>query len=239
VGLKNRIVASSVLSVCVMALPAQAATFEVPRSFEIMYVDLEGARQFGNDFKIEVDEGQHQIVVRFNKLLRSGGDTQAYQSEPIVLDLQFEKNDYFTVKAPYISTQKQAEAYSKAPTFTLFDDRSGKEVDYQHQILPVKSGFQNTRDYVTEIERFTAKNQPIMDDAPVLAPVILTQNVALAMMQFWYNRSDDATRKEMRIWIADDLYKPKVSNIQLEMSQFWFNKADREAKKSFQAWLVE
>ncbi len=64
----------------------------------------------------------------------------------------------------------------------------------------------------------------------------MTQNVALAMMQFWYNRSDDATRKEMRIWIADDLYKPTVSNIQLEMSQFWFNKADREAKKAFQAW---
>lgn len=235
----NRIIVCGILSFCVMALPVQAATFEVPRSFEIMYVDLEGARQFGNDFKVDVDEGQHQIVVRFNKLMRSGGDTQAYQSEPIVLDLQFEKNDYFMVKAPYISTQKQAEAYVKAPKFTLFDERSGKDVDYQHQILPVKSGFQNTRDYVTEIERLTAKSQPILGEAPVSAPVILTQNVALEMMQFWYNRSDDVTRKEMRIWIADDLYKSKVSNIQLEMSQFWFNKADREAKKAFQTWLVE
>ncbi|ETI58343.1 YccT family protein [Marinomonas profundimaris] len=237
--LKNRIIACGVFSSCVLTLPVQAATFEVPRSFEIMYVDLEGAREFGNDFKVNIDEGQHQIVVRFNKLVRSGGDTQAYQSQPIVLDLQFEKNDYFTVKAPYISTQKQAESYLKNPTFTLVDDRSGKAVDYQHQILPVKSGFQNTRDYITEIERLTAKSTPTLNDGPAAAPVISTSNVALEMMQFWYNRSDEATRKDMRIWIADDLYKPTVSNIQLEMLQFWFNKADREAKKAFQAWLVE
>jgi len=239
VRLKSRIIACGVLSFCVVALPVQAATFEVPRSFEIMYVDLEGARQFGNDFKVDVDEGPHQVVVRFNKLLRSGGDTQNYQSEPIVLDLQFEKNSYFTVKAPYISTQKQAEAYAKDPKFTLFDNVSGKDVDYQQQMLTTKSGFQNTRDYIAEIERLTRNSTSALNDSQVKAPIILTENVALEMMQFWYNRSDEATRKEIRIWIADDLYKPKVSNIQLEMSQFWFNKADREAKKSFQAWLVE
>ena len=73
---------------------------------KIMYVDLESAGHFGNDFKVDIDEGQHQIVVRFNKLLRSGGDTQKYQSEPIVLDLQFEKNTYFqTLKAPYIDSK--------------------------------------------------------------------------------------------------------------------------------------
>lgn len=223
-------------------LPAMAATFEVPRSFEIMYVDLESASQFGNDFKVDIDEGQHQIVVRFNKLLRSGGDTQEFQSEPIVLDLQFEKNSYLLLKAPYISNQKQAEANANDPQFTIYDDVSGQDIDYKKQSLATKSGLQNTRDYVTEIERLTAKNSPsnvTSGSSPVPAPILMTEDVALEMMQFWYNRSDEATRKDTRIWIADDMYKPTVANIQLEMFQFWFKKADKEAKKGFQAWIVE
>ena len=240
---RNRFIAFGALWCGFVTLPAMAATFEVPRSFEIMYVDLESAGHFGNDFKVDIDEGQHQIVVRFNKLLRSGGDTQKYQSEPIVLDLQFEKDTYFTLKAPYISTKKQAEANAKDPQFTIYDNVNGQDVDYRQQSLKTKSGLQNTRDYVSEIERLTAPNSTsntnVSSAGPVPAPIIMTEDVALEMMQFWYNQSDDATRKDARIWIADDMYKPTVANIQLEMFQFWFNKADKEAKKALQAWLVE
>ncbi|WP_421849539.1 DUF2057 family protein [Marinomonas sp.] len=240
--IKNSVVVFGALLTALATAPAMAATFEVPRSFEIMYVDLESASQFGNDFKVDIDEGQHQIVVRFNKLLRSGGDTENFQSEPIVLDLQFEKNAYLTLKAPYISTKKQAESNAKDPQFTIYDDVNGQDVDYKKQNLATKSGLQNTRDYVTEIERLTAKNtlsNVSSGSSPVPAPILMTEDVALEMMQFWYNRSDEATRKDARIWIADDMYKPTVANIQLEMFQFWFKKADKEAKKSFQAWLVE
>ena len=38
----------------------------------------------------------------------------------------------------------------------------------------------------------------------------MTEDVALEMMQFWYNQSDEGTRKDARIWIADDMYKPTV-----------------------------
>lgn len=240
--IKSYSIAFGILLGSFATLPAMAATFEVPRSFEIMYVDLESASQFGNDFKVDIDEGQHQIVVRFNKLLRSGGDTHEYQSEPIVLDLQFEKNSYLLLKAPYISNQKQAEANANDPQFTIYDDVSGQDIDYKKQSLATKSGLQNTRDYVTEIERLTAKNSSsnvTSGSSPVPAPILMTEDVALEMMQFWYNRADEATRKDARIWIADDMYKPTVANIQLEMFQFWFKKADKEAKKGFQAWIVE
>ncbi|NLQ18254.1 DUF2057 domain-containing protein [Marinomonas sp. M1K-6] len=238
---KSRVLVFASVLLGFITSPVMAATFEVSRTFEIMYIDLESAGRFGNDFKVDLDEGQHQIVVRFNKLLRSGGDTQVFQSEPIVLDLYFEKDTYLTLKAPYISTQKQAQDNVKDPQFTIHDDVTGKEIDYQQQILSTKSGFQNTRDYVAEIERLTAKNTPDTahsNSAPAPAPITMSENVALDMMQFWYNRSDEATRKEMRIWIADPLYKPTVANIQLEMSQFWFNKADQEAQKAFQKWLI-
>jgi uncharacterized protein len=236
----NRMVAYGLLFCGFTALPAVAATFEVPRSFEIMYVDLESAHQFGNDFRVDVDEGPHQIVVRFNKMLRSGGDTQTFQSEPIVLDLQFEKSTYLTLKAPYVSTLKQAEANAKDPQFSIYDVVSGHTVDYKQQILATKSGLQNSRDFIDEIERLTAPDSPTYrsDSGPVAVPILMEEDVALRMMEFWYNQSDDATRKEIRIWLADALYKPTVSNIQLEMSQFWFNKADKDSQKAFQTWLV-
>ena len=236
--LKKRFIACSALFFCWLALPVQAATFEVPRSFEIMYVDLESSRNFGNDFKVEVDEGQHQIVVRFNKLLRSGGDTEMYQSEPIVLDLAFDKGTYLMLKASYISNPKQAKSFSKEPTFTIVDDVSGKEVRYRQEVLPVQSGLQNTRNYVNEIERLNSEKLSVAN-GPAPAPFLMKEDITLDRLQYWYNLSDDTTRKEIRIWMADDLYKPNVSNIQLEMTQFWFDKATYEDKKMFQTWLVE
>lgn len=239
---KNYALALSLMLSSFIAVPAMAATFEVPRSYEIMYVDLESASQFGNDFKVEVDEGQHQIVVRFNKLLKSGGDTQQYQSEPVVLNLSFEKNGYLTLKAPYISNQKQAEANAKDPQFTIYDDVNAQEVDYKQQNLKTKSGFQNTRDYLEEVQKLTSTNLSggmNQSSGPVPAPVLMIEDVALQMTQFWYNQSDEATRKEARIWIADDMYKPKVANIQLDMMQFWYKKADKEEKKAFQDWLLK
>ncbi|MGO3740102.1 MAG: YccT family protein [Marinomonas foliarum] len=227
---------------CFTALPAMAATFEVPRSFEIMYVDLESSRQFGNDFKVNVDEGPHQIVVRFNKILRSGGDSQIFQSEPIVLDLQFQSDTYLSLKAPYISTVRQAEDNVKEPQFSIVDEVSGQEIDYKQQMLTKKSGLQNTRDFVTEVERLTAKNSinaNASSAGPDVAPVRMSDDVELQMMQFWYNQSDKVTRKNIRVWIADDLYKPEVSSIQFEMSTFWFNKADKQSQQAFQQWLIK
>lgn len=236
--LKKRIIACGILFYCVLVLPVQAATFEVPRSFEIMYVDLKSSRQFGNDFKVRIDEGQHQIVVRFNKLLRSGGDTEAYQSEPIVLDLVFEKDAYLTLKAPYVSNPKQAKAFSKKPTFAVVDDVSGKDIQYHQEILPVQSGLQNTRNYVNEIERLNTEKFSVAN-GPAPAPVLMKEDVVLDRLQYWYNQSDEATREEIRIWIADDLYESTISNIQLGMAQFWFNKTTSEEKKAFQVWLVK
>ncbi|MBR7887393.1 DUF2057 domain-containing protein [Marinomonas sp. A79] len=236
---KNRFVAWSALCASVLAMPAVAATFDVPRSYEIMYVDLESSRQFGNDFKVDVDAGEHQIVVRFNKLLRIGDDTQEFQSEPVVLNLQFEENTSLTLKAPYIANKRQAEANAQKPEFTILDNTTGKAVNYQQQALEAQSGFQNTRDYREEVAKLAALAPDPVKAGPVPAPALTTDDVALDMLKFWYNQSDSATRKALRIWMENKSSEPDMSNIQFEMGQFWFQKADNDAKKAFRIWLVE
>ncbi|KZN12762.1 YccT family protein [Marinomonas sp. TW1] len=217
-------------------LSAYGETLEVPRWFEIMYVDQQEAKQFGNDFDVSLTPGQHQIVLRFNKILRTGGDSEVFQSEPIVMDVEVTQGAYLQLKAPYISTSRQAEEYAAAPTFTLHDEASGREVSFQKRVLKEKSGLQNLRDYLVEVKQLNGTSDE--SNGPSAAPVRMETNPALGMLKFWYNRSDSATRKAMRIWIADSQYQADVSNIQLEMMLLWYKKADDGARKAFQVWLV-
>ncbi len=218
-------------------LSAYGETLEVPKWFEIMYVDQQSAKQFGNDFEVSLTPGQHQIVLRFNKILRTGGDSEVFQSEPIVMDVEVAQGAYLQLKAPYISSVRQAEKYADEPTFTLHDEASGRDVSYQKRLLKEKSGLQNLRDYLVEVKQL---NNSAYDASkgPGAAPVRMETDPALEMMKFWYNKSDTATRKAMRIWIADDQFQANVSNIQLEMMMLWYNKADDGTKKTFQVWLV-
>ncbi|WP_394183243.1 DUF2057 family protein [Marinomonas posidonica] len=219
------------------SLSVYGETLEVPRWFEIMYVDQQASKQFGNDFEVSLTPGQHQIVLRFNKIVRTGDDSEVFQSEPIVMDVEVTKGAYLQLKAPYISTSRQAEEYAAAPTFTLHDEASGREVSYQKRVLKEKAGLQNLRDYLAEVKQLN--NRTVEDsNGPSAAPSRMETDPALEMMKFWYNKSDPATRKAMRIWIADAQYQAKVSNIQLDMMTLWYNKADDDAKKAFQIWLV-
>ncbi|WP_353667559.1 DUF2057 domain-containing protein [Marinomonas sp. THO17] len=216
---------------------AFAETFEVPRSFEIMYLDQQVASKFGNDFKIDVDPGQHQIVFRFNKIIRSGGDSEVYQSEPIVLDLNVPSGAYLQLQAPYISSHRQAQDYAKQPNFSIRDEASGRDVSYQQRMLAKQSGLQNLRDYLGEVKALD-EVKSLSQDAPLDPPVKMNSAPALSMLKFWYNQADIDTRKAMRVWIADAQQQAKQDSIQLEMLQFWFNKADDKAKTSFQMWLI-
>lgn len=233
---QNILISSALLSVA-LAQSAFAETFEVPRSFEIMYVDQESASDFGGDFKVEVEAGQHQIVFRFNKIIRSGGDSEVYQSEPIVLDLDVQPGVYLQLQAPYVSSHRQAQDYAKQPSFSIQDEASGRDVSYQQRILPKQPGLQNLRNYLAEIKALDGVKSA-SQDAPLDAPEKMNPTPALSMLKFWYNQADKTTRTAMRVWIADSQQPMQQESIQLEMLQFWFNRANDEAKKTFQIWLV-
>lgn len=242
---KSVLLASSLLLGAVTT-HAMAATFKVPTSYQIMYVDLKDGGKFGGDFEVDVPAGQHQLVVRYYQTLHTGGDINIVKSEPIIIDLDVAKDANLELKAPYIRQKDKAEAYSEKPTFKIVNAGNGKDVDFKVSMLPTQSGFQPLRNYREEIKEFTgvgvatqaaSSNQSY--SAPAPAPKSVTEANEYQMLQFWFNKADEQTRKDFRIWMVDNTHQPKGKNTQFEMLQFWYNKATAPERKAFQVWLVQ
>ncbi|MEL0636061.1 DUF2057 domain-containing protein [Marinomonas sp. TI.3.20] len=241
---KNTTILASSILLGAITTHAVAAEFKVPVSYEIMYVDLKDGGDFGSDFKVDLKPGHHQIVVRYHQSVRNSGNLDLFKSEPIIIDLDMKKDVNLELKAPYIRTDEKASNYADKPTFTIVNTKDGSKVDYKERILPFKSGFQPTRDYLEEIKTFTgvgvaAAANSAATYAPAPAPKSVTEANEFQMLQFWFNKSDEATRKDFRIWMVDNTHQPKAKNTQFEMLTFWFNKATPVERKAFQVWLVQ
>ncbi|MGO3346659.1 MAG: YccT family protein [Marinomonas sp.] len=238
----TKILASSILFGA-MTSHVIAAEFKVPVSYEIMYVDLKEVSKFGSDFSIDLGPGHHQIVIRYHQTIRNSDNLNLFKSEPIIIDMDMEKDAKLELKAPHIRREDKATDYAKQPTFTIINTNDGSKVDYKERMLPFKPGFQVTRDLLTEIKEFTGayvvKVNPDTSYAPEPASKSVTEANEFKMLQFWFNKSDEATRKDFRIWMVDNTHQPKVNNTQFEMLTFWYNKANTEERKAFQVWLVK
>lgn len=219
------------------SLPVMAATFEVPHNFEIMYVDLESTGMFGNDFKAEVDQGEHQFVIRFNQRIGGGSDAEWFKSEPIIIDVKMTDQSQAVLKAPYFFQKSKAERYAEKPDVSLVDEGAEGSLDYQVRMLPKHSGFQVLRNYEEEVRRFTASYKG-SNDAPTPAIESTPETEELEMLKFWYNKADATTRKDIRIWMIDSEHQASEKSTAFDMLTFWLNKASAEDKKAFQIWLL-
>lgn len=218
------------------SLSTFAATFEVPRNFEIMYVDLQDPGRFGGDFKTDVEAGEHQFVVRFNQRVGGGKNAEQFQSEPYVIDVNLAEDAEIVLQAPYFFRKNDAAAFAKKPEFTLVD--RGAEFDYEVRQLPREPGMQILRNYKREVRDFTATYKKPAVDSPKPASSNKAATEELEMLKFWYNKADAATRKDIRIWMVDQSHQPQTSTTAYEMLGFWFQKASAEDQKAFQIWLL-
>lgn len=215
-----------------------AATFEVPRAFEIMYVDQQAANKFGNDFKVELPAGDHQLVVRFNKLLRQGGDTHRFRSEPIVLQANFAKDASIQLQAPYIASKDKAQAYALAPEFDLMDTNHQRSIRFQQQLLPTQPGFQNTRNYLAEIAQLSQQELPSSLSVQPVAQGSL-DDISLEMLKFWYNKASLASREAVQLWRTSPQQQMAETDIAAEMLNFWALKASAQQTQAFLAWTLK
>ena len=222
----------------IFSFSTHAATFEVPRNFEIMYVDLKSPGNFGGDFKTDVDEGKRQVVVRFNQRIGGGSNAEQFQSEPMIIEIDVEQDAEIMLEAPYFFRNNDAAAFAKKPEITLVNEASDAKLDYEVHILPKQSGVQMLRDYKREIRDFSATYKTPVVDTPTPASETVAATEELEMLKFWYNKADASTRKDMRIWMVDHSHLAKTESTAFEMLGFWFEKASKSDQKAFQIWLL-
>lgn len=236
---KKAILFSSVLFGAT-ALPAMAATFKVPTNYEIMYVDLKDTAVIGGSYQAEVGDGHHQFVIRFNQFIHHSDDNVRYTSEPMIIDMNIKDADAnMELKAPMFYDARKAKNYAEDPQFKIVN-QNGEEVEFHRRALPKKQGFQLARDIPKEIRLMEGK---VADgyDAPLPAPESVQTSDEYQMLKFWYNKADNETRKQVRIWLVDHSQEPANAeeNQAFSMIKFWFNKAQAPERKAFQVWLLQ
>ncbi len=199
-GVRSGVVLMGVL-LGITSVSTTAATFEVPRNFEIMYVDLESTSKLGGDFKAELEPGKRQLVVRYNDRIGGGADADRFQSEPIILDITVAQDDEILLEAPHLFRKNDAAKFAESPEFTLIHKDSGEALNYDMHMLPTQPGVQMFRDYKDEIRAFTQTYQAPSVTAKA-ADKEQAKTEALDMLKLWYNRASAEDQKAFQEWMT-------------------------------------
>jgi len=177
-------------------------------------VSVESNSFFSDTSRIQLDNGQHQIVAEYvAEIEESADDYLLEKSDTFVL--LFNANDTtLNLSAPAVSSQYALQTFNQGNQWQL-TRTDGTPVEFTTGKLE-KEGFQLGRDYEKELKRFNHTQAKAA--LPALATDthsfqssgasihssetgITDQKMAGEMLQFWYERADQNTRDKFKSWI--------------------------------------
>ncbi|MGB0468637.1 MAG: DUF2057 family protein [Pontibacterium sp.] len=217
---------SAVFSVLLffLCLPVFAeVTVEPAEGVIFLAVDgnnVPGKGVFSDNQVLMLDNGQHQIVARYMAELKvSPGEYESSATEAFVI-LFSARDQVLTLGLPEIESKAALQRFNATGNWTLIN-RRGVSYPVKTGIL-AKEGFQLARDYGAELQAFNQKHSG--SAAPmeklVQLPVIhhknadeksgksdslkaqsASQEMAEAMLKYWYSQADKLTQKKFKQWI--------------------------------------
>lgn len=177
-------------------------------------VSVESGSFFSNQSRIQLDNGQHQIVAEYvAEIEESADDYHLEKSDTFVLLFNAEDTS-LSLAAPAINSRYDLQTFNQGQQWKL-TRADGSSVELSIGKLE-KEGFQLGRDYEKELKRFNHTDAKAA--LPLLAmethsfqssgvPIksyetgVTDQKMAGKMLQFWYERSDKNTRDKFKSWI--------------------------------------
>lgn len=159
---------------------------------------------FNGKTQYELPNGLNQILVNYTAEVAEGSDLVIEHSKVFVLLFE-SKNDNLSLSAPKIKRAKELKEFEKNKIW-LFKSSSKKDIKYKANIIE-KNGFQLSRDFEKELERFNKSNSPAAlpknkiinpDNNNTTISVIGKENMTMNMLIYWYNQADRSTRKNFK-----------------------------------------
>ncbi len=159
------------------------------------------------------DTSTHQVVVEVGGIVKSGSDSEFFNTDPIILTFKGDTEN-IKISSPRISTIYQANKYKKMPTFEITTD-SGKKIDYKWDFLKGEGFMPNARvqenlaEYnagngVASVSAFTVEQtSPVMVKNMKTKQgkvVVSGENVAEQQLQYWFQQADKATQQRFLKW---------------------------------------
>lgn len=131
--MKFGLVVAALLSI---SMPAAATTLKLSPDIDLLVVD--GKKMTGSLLKgadsLELDGGQHQLLFKVTKTVRSGQHTQAYASLPLVATFNTQKISQVAIELPRIENDRDAQRFDKTLNY-LVVDKDGNALPFQHDVL--------------------------------------------------------------------------------------------------------
>ena len=203
------------LLMALFSVTAQAATLTVADKVKLLAVDGKEVKGQGwsEVESVELTDGKHQIVVRFDGEVKRGSKSTIYTTRPYLFDIDLaDRNAEITL--PRLTTESQAKAFfERGATWQL-----ALENGVTKPLVGVElqgDGFAAYSDIEAVITAYNRDNGIVME-----------QGNAVDLQQISVNVDNETGKVEIT---GDAL-------IQLKM---WYTKASKEDKKAFKIWMAE
>ncbi|MDI9227833.1 DUF2057 family protein [Serratia bockelmannii] len=214
--MKFGLVVAALLSI---SMPAAATTLKLSPDIDLLVVD--GKKMTGSLLKgadsLELDGGQHQLLFKVTKTVRSGQHTQAYTSLQLVATFNTQKISQVAIELPRIENDRDAQRFDRTLNY-LVVDKDGNALPFRHDALHPDSVTFNT-DLEKVMTDYNRQNRPAsvpafvqanagnpsalaMAGPPLNAPTVTLkgENVSEQMLQYWFQQADKETQKRFLRW---------------------------------------
>jgi len=169
--------------------------------------EVNSEKLFNGSDKYKLPDGLNQILVSYTAEVKKGGDFEIEQSKAFVLLFE-STNSQISLSAPVIERMKDLDAFEENKNWIL-KSSAGKDISYKANIIE-KGGFQLSRDFEVELEKFNQSNAVAsLPKSKITLPnkankkqknntAIKKENMAMEMLIYWYNQADLNTRNSFK-----------------------------------------
>ncbi|OOE46103.1 DUF2057 domain-containing protein [Salinivibrio kushneri] len=205
----------SALAVLFAAGAAQAATITSARNIEFLVADGKEVtfESWAPQQSIELSEGTHQLVMRFDGEVKRGSKEVIFTSRPYLFELTVDGRDATIGVSSRLRSQSQAKSYfSSGPQW---------QAEFENgDVMPLEAvelegdGFGAYADMEALVAEYNRANGIIIDqgESKNLNDVLVEvddqgqasiKGDALSQLKLWYTKASDQERKSFRRWIID------------------------------------
>ena len=240
---------STITLATALPLSVYSATFATPKYYSIIIFD--GAKTssfFGSTNKVELEPGQHQIVVNFKGSFKNGRDAILTSAvDPIVINLpNVKKDDKFTFKIPRITNYSEANDFADNQKITIYNKGNKvTEDEASYFILKSEKSFQLDRDYYKDLSDLgllyiSKSNQKTIAEENDTLQKCKESNFKNCPKEITASstNTNNANIPVMQTKNTEIKYnKNKVNESTLSGLKAIYNGADENTKKAFKDWL--
>jgi uncharacterized protein YccT (UPF0319 family) len=214
--MKFGLVVAALLSI---SMPAAATTLKLSPDIDLLAVD--GKKMTGSLLKgadsLELDGGQHQLLFKVTKSVRSGQQDQiAYVSLPLIATFNTQNVSAVAIALPRIENERDAQRFDRTLNYQVIDTK-GNDLPMRHDVLHPDSVTFNT-DLEKVMSDYNRQNRPAsvpafaqaraaalgapLAGAPLNAPTVTLkgENVSEQMLRYWFQQADKETQKRFLRW---------------------------------------